>query len=143
MVRYGESKVANVLWMHALAKRLQKTQKTVVAFDPGLMPGTGLQRDANAVVKFIVGTLFPLMLPVIRKLYRENIHSPKDSGESLAWLAVGEQSKGKKGVYYEARKEKETSVVSRKEEKQEDLWRWTVDFVAKDAEEKVEFDRVQ
>ncbi|KAF2661561.1 dehydrogenase/reductase [Lophiostoma macrostomum CBS 122681] len=142
MERYSESKVANVLWMYALAKRVRHSQKTVVAFDPGLMPGTGLQRDANPVVKWMFVSLFPLVIPLLQKLYRENVHSPKESGESLAWLAVGQEGKGKSGAYYEARREKETSVLSRREDKQEDLWRWTVDFVAQDAEERVKFDGV-
>jgi NAD(P)-dependent dehydrogenase (short-subunit alcohol dehydrogenase family) len=41
--RYATSKVANIIWTNALARRLEKEGKgkTVVSEDPGLVPATG------------------------------------------------------------------------------------------------------
>lgn len=53
-----QTKLANILYTHALDRRLKLVNKkhgkewTVTAFDPGLMPGTGLARKASALEKF-------------------------------------------------------------------------------------------
>ena len=46
--RYTTSKLANVLTTYALARHLEDRGVMVNAFDPGLMPATGLARDAGA-----------------------------------------------------------------------------------------------
>jgi len=48
---YNSSKLANVLWTYALARHLAdaKSSITANAFNPGLMPGTGLARDYSPV----------------------------------------------------------------------------------------------
>jgi hypothetical protein len=45
--RYTTSKLCNVLCAYELGKRVKASpwQLEVVAFDPGLMPGTGLARE--------------------------------------------------------------------------------------------------
>lgn len=47
--RYGTSKLCNLLFVYELDRRLRAagSQVTVNAFDPGLMPGTGLARAAR------------------------------------------------------------------------------------------------
>lgn len=69
------------------------------------------------------------MVPLMRVLYDENIHLPEESGETLAWLAVGEEVKGRTAVYFEGRKERVSSAQSRDVRLQEELWRWTVEFI--------------
>jgi hypothetical protein len=49
---------------------------------------------------------------------------------------------GKKGVYCEKRKERESSVQSRDEGVQKELWEWTVERVAGNEEEKMRFQGV-
>src|SRR6185437_1086111 len=44
-VRYSTSKLANIYCVYELARRLAGRNVTVNAFDPGLMPQTGLDRD--------------------------------------------------------------------------------------------------
>src|ERR1700758_5179126 len=56
--RYSTSKLANVYFTYALARRLPPTV-TANAFEPGLMPGTGLTRDAPAQFRFIANQVFP------------------------------------------------------------------------------------
>jgi NAD(P)-dependent dehydrogenase (short-subunit alcohol dehydrogenase family) len=146
--RYVTSKVANVVWMYALARHLELAaskspgddKRTAVAFDPGAMPGTKLARNSSAFEQAAIGML-SLCVPVLQKLWRANVHTPTESGEALAWLAMGAEAKGKTGVYFEGRTEKESSEVSKVESKQEELWDWTVGFVGRDGEEKQRFRR--
>ena len=143
--RYATSKLCNVLWTYALQRRLARTpgkKWTVNAFDPGLMPGTGLTRDASALLQFVWHNILPRTIWLLRLLISPNIHLPRDSGASLARLAVGEDVKGVTGKYYEGQKPIPSSKDSHVVEKQEDLWEWTVKRVAKDENERHEFDSI-
>ncbi|KAF2018385.1 short-chain dehydrogenase [Aaosphaeria arxii CBS 175.79] len=143
--RYAISKLANVLWTYALARRLtaQGQGKTVVTFDPGLMPGTNLARDAGPVLRFLWYVVMPRAIPLLRRVYHPNVHTPRESGETLAWLAVGEECKAENGVYYEGRRVVGSSRDSRDEGKQEGLWEWTVGFVGRDEGERGAFGRLE
>ena len=138
--RYATSKLCNVMWTYALHRRLQlalPTKKwTVVAFDPGLMPGTGLAREAGPVLRFLWKRVLPPLIPLLRRLVSHNIHPPEKSGENLAWIAIeGKDS----GVYYEMRKPIKSSIDSYDETKQEELWSWTIKTLAVDDNESREF----
>ncbi|KAK6844396.1 dehydrogenase/reductase [Apiospora arundinis] len=135
--RYATSKLCNVLWAYALTRHLAERAPergiTVTAMDPGLMPGTGLGREAGAVARFLWHNVMPRTIPVLRALTRSsNIHPPAESGAALAWLAVGEDAgvKGVTGKYFEGRREIRSSKDSYNVEKQEDLWQWTVGFLS-------------
>lgn len=144
--RYSTTKLCNVLWMYALDRRLKKlpNQKwTVVAFDPGFMPGTGLAREAGPILRFLWHRVLPRIMPVLRKLMSPNIHPPEESGSNLAWIAINESQKLESAVYYEGRKQIKSSVDSYDEKWQEDLWAWTVKTVAEDDEERGHFDTVR
>lgn len=134
-----------MLFTYALHRRFQAQGKalTVVAFDPGLMPGTNLAREAGPFLKWGWYHVLPRMLPVLRRVFNPNIHTAKESGETLAWLAVGDEVKGVSGVYYEVspeRKTRKSSKDSYDEGKQEDLWAWTVKNVSASEEERKKFD---
>lgn len=143
--RYTSAKLANVLYTYALHRRLgaanEKAAKnwTVTAFDPGLMPGTGLAREGNPVERFLWMRVLPCMLPFLRLVVSPNIHSAEESGEALARLAVGSDVEGFSGRYYEGRREIKSSKLSYDEDKQEDLWQWTMDAVARNEEERKRF----
>ena len=141
--RYATSKLCNVLWTYALKRRLDKAPAkkwTVNAFDPGLMPGTGLVRDAPALLRFIWHRILPRTIWLLRLLIAPNIHTPQESGKSLARLAVGDDVKGVSGKYYEGQKLIPSSNDSQVLEKQEDLWEWTLSRVARDEKERREFE---
>ena len=143
--RYATSKLCNVIWTYALQRRLENSpgkKWTVNAFDPGLMPGTGLIREAPAPLQFLWYKILPRMIWLLRLLIAPNIHLPQESGASLARLAVGEDVKGVTGKYYEGQKPIPSSKDSYDREKQEDLWEWTVKRVAKDENERREFESV-
>ncbi|KAL4784753.1 NAD(P)-binding protein [Aspergillus varians] len=141
--RYTTSKLVNIVWTYALERRLadlradstHRRNWTVAAFDPGLVPGTGLARDAGGVLKFAWNRVMPKVLPVMRALVSPNIHSAQESGQSLAWLAGDDEAAAKSGLYYEGRKEIKSSKESYDREKQEDLWDWTVKHVSNGPEE--------
>lgn len=133
--RYASSKLANVLWTYALDRRLKQCargkQIAVNAFDPGLMPGTGLARDASVVVRFLWHKVLPRVQGLLRRVVSPNIHTPEESGEALARLAVGEDVEGVSGKYFEGLKEIKSSEDSYVVEKQDDLWGWSARYLAK------------
>jgi len=144
--RYTTSKLCNVLWTYALDRRVRQlapTKKwTVAAFDPGLMPGTGLAREAGPVLRFIWHHIFPTLIPLLRRVFHHNIHTPKQSGGNLAFLVTDATVRAKSGVYYEIRKEIPSSVDSYVEAKQEELWSWTVKTLASNEQERKNFEVV-
>jgi NAD(P)-dependent dehydrogenase (short-subunit alcohol dehydrogenase family) len=116
--RYTTSKLCNVLTVYELQNRLAHTSIHVNAFDPGLVPETGLARNYPPVLKFIADNIFKIML-----LFHPNVHTAKDSGVRLANLAYGDQYKQAKGKYFEGEKEIKSSQDSYNKSYQTELWR--------------------
>ncbi|KAI0552248.1 dehydrogenase/reductase [Xylaria curta] len=141
---YANSKLANIMWTYALHKRLnQKVPDrgiTVNAFDPGLMPGTGLAREANALGRCVWEKVLPKVTPVLKVLYTDNIHKPEESAASLVRLACSNETAGISGKYFEGRKEISSSKDSYDEKKIDDLWQWTVNYCAQDEAEAARFE---
>ncbi|EXJ94901.1 hypothetical protein A1O1_00019 [Capronia coronata CBS 617.96] len=143
--RYATSKLCNIMWTYALQRRLARLANkkwTVAAFDPGLMPGTGLARDAGVILRFVWNRVLPSLVPLLRLLASPNTHLPEESGASLAWLALDEKERSTSGLYYEGRKPIKSSVDSYDEKNQEELWSWTVKFLAADDKELHDFEVV-
>ena len=143
--RYATSKLCNIMWMYALHKRLSVSNPehawTVMALDPGLMPGTALARDSPAPVLFIWNHILPRIIPFLRFVFgKHNIHSPRESGHALAKLALDDAAEG--GKYWEGTQIIKSSDMSYDTTKQEDLWKWTNDRVAVNAQEKRDFEAV-
>jgi NAD(P)-dependent dehydrogenase (short-subunit alcohol dehydrogenase family) len=145
--RYATSKLCNVLWAYALDRHLKKETPerhvTVTAFDPGLMPGTGLAREAGPFLKFVWTCVMPRVIPVLRLLVTPNVHTARESGEALARLAINPEVEGVSGTYFEGREVIRSSVDSYDEAKQEDIWRWTVEYLAQGDEERERFERLR
>ncbi|KAJ6023393.1 uncharacterized protein N7446_013753 [Penicillium canescens] len=143
--RYASTKLANILYMYALHRRFSSVNEksgkhwSVTSMDPGLMPGTGLARGASRVEKFLWLRVLPNIIPLLRLLISPNIHTPRESGAALARLAVADDVEGVSGVYYEGLKEIRSSEASYDLAKQEDLWGWTVDTMARDDQERMAF----
>ncbi|TVY15497.1 WW domain-containing oxidoreductase [Lachnellula arida] len=130
MQRYNTSKLANILWTYALARHLgdAKSAITANAFNPGLMPGTGLAREYNGISRFLWFHVLPYIIPLL-KMVIPVVRSTEGSGEDLAWVAVSKEAAGVSGKYFDGRKETMTSAASYETEKQDDLWTWTVKTV--------------
>ncbi|EMR61893.1 putative dehydrogenase reductase protein [Eutypa lata UCREL1] len=62
-----------------------------------------------------------------------------ESGASLARLAIADDVAGVSGKYFEGRKEIKSSRDSYDERKQDDLWQWTVKYLALDEAQAASF----
>ncbi|KAI1158368.1 dehydrogenase/reductase [Nemania serpens] len=122
---YANAKLANVMWTYALHKRLsQKIPDrgiSVNAFDPGLMPGTGLARKAGALARFAWNKIMPRITPILKTVITDNIHKPSESAASLVRLACSDNTARISGKYFEGRKEIKSSKDSYNDKKIEDL----------------------
>ena len=117
-LRYTTSKLCNVLFSYELDRRLGQGAKgiTVTAFDPGLMPSSGLSRDYSSAQRFV----WRFVGPVLRLL--PNVNSTAVSGRRLAALAVDQKFDGVTGRYFEGAKEIRSSTDSYDLTKAADLW---------------------
>lgn len=59
--RYATSKLCAILYVYALARRVGAAGPRFIAFDPGLMPGTGLARDRGGFEQWAWSNLMPLL----------------------------------------------------------------------------------
>ncbi|KFY28237.1 hypothetical protein V491_00559 [Pseudogymnoascus sp. VKM F-3775] len=140
---YTNSKLANIIWTYALHQRLNEQVAerglAVNAFDPGLMPGSGLAREYGPVFRFAWHKVMPKITPVLKVLFTPNIHKPSESGASLARYAISDKLSGVSGKYFEGDKEIKSSPPSYDEKKWDDLWEWTVKYCAQDETEAARF----
>ncbi len=120
--RYSTTKLANVYFTYGLAHRLPEGI-TANAFDPGLMPGTGLAREYPAVVRFAWHNILPRLIPLLRLLLVKNIHTPEESGKALARLIVDPALVSTNGKYFEGLREIPSSAESYDKDRAEELWR--------------------
>jgi NAD(P)-dependent dehydrogenase (short-subunit alcohol dehydrogenase family) len=119
--RYSTSKLANVYFTYALARRLP-AGVTANAFDPGMMPGTGLTREAPAPMHFAASHVLPRIIPLLRRVMNPNIHTVRESGDALARLLTDPALAGTTGRYFEGRREIRSSDESYDEKRAEELW---------------------
>jgi NAD(P)-dependent dehydrogenase (short-subunit alcohol dehydrogenase family) len=119
--RYTTSKLANVYFTYALAQRLP-AGVTANAFNPGLVPETGLTREASAPLRFAATHIMPHMRPLLRRTVAPNVHTLKESGGSLAWLATAPEVAGTTGKYFDQRQAVASSQESYDRARAEELW---------------------
>ena len=117
--RYTTSKLCNVLCAYELARRLQASglAVTVNAFDPGLMPGSGLARDYGPVSRFV----WNFVLPALR-LVMKNVNSTQSSGKNLARLILDPRLESVTGKYFVGSTETPSSKESYDVVKSKALW---------------------
>jgi light-dependent protochlorophyllide reductase len=117
---YSTSKLCNVLCTYELRRRLLAaglSGVTVNAFDPGMMPGSGLARDYDAFQRFA----WRFVLPVLR-LFVRNVNSISHSGQALARLVLDPTLAATTGKYFEGMKEIPSSKDSYDLLKAAELW---------------------
>ncbi len=117
-VRYSTSKLCNVLFTYKLAKKLSKQQGPiqVLAFDPGMMPGTGLANDYPAFIRFVWKNVLPL-----QTLFGNRINTPKQSAKVLVDWVLNRKT-DKTTAYFYVGGEEKSSRESYDKELQDDLW---------------------
>jgi NAD(P)-dependent dehydrogenase (short-subunit alcohol dehydrogenase family) len=101
---YSTSKLAVVHQVHAWARRLPAGVE-IVSFNPGLVPGTGLVRDAGPVTRFAFRRIMPAMT-VTPWARRASV-----SAADLAALALG-QTAAQTGDYVNGRHPERSSEES-------------------------------
>jgi NAD(P)-dependent dehydrogenase (short-subunit alcohol dehydrogenase family) len=87
MTRYGETKLANILFTLELSRRLRGSGVTANCFHPGLV-ATGWNRNN--------GALMSLGMTIIKPFSR----SPKKGAETLVWLADAPEVADETGGYF-------------------------------------------
>jgi NAD(P)-dependent dehydrogenase (short-subunit alcohol dehydrogenase family) len=113
--RYTTSKLCNLLFTYELDRRLGQGL-TVNAFDPGLMPGSGLARDYPPLQRLA----WRYLLPALRVL--PGVHSTRTSGRNLAALANDPRFDGVSGEYFDGLRPIRSSADSYDHGKALDLW---------------------
>lgn len=107
--RYGESKLANILFTVELARRLTGTGVTANCFHPGFV-GTGFGRN-NGV---LASTVMSLTAPFARR--------PEKGAETLVWLAAAPEAGQYSGRYFVDRRPAKPSPDALDPEAASRLW---------------------
>jgi NAD(P)-dependent dehydrogenase (short-subunit alcohol dehydrogenase family) len=122
-IRYTTSKLCNVLFARALARRLAGSSDErlrtlrVAAFDPGMMPGTGLARSYGPLSRFAWSYLLPLMT-----LTTKNVNTVRTSAARLATLVLDPRPPWTTGAYVSGGVEATPSDEALDDARAEELW---------------------
>ncbi|MBX7269782.1 SDR family NAD(P)-dependent oxidoreductase [Micromonospora sp. Llam7] len=125
--RYSTSKLANIYFTYALAARLP-AGVTANTFNPGLVPGTGLQRSAPAPIRFLARHVLPHATWLLRRMVTPNVHSAAESGAALARLAIDPDLAGTTGQYFDGREPIPSSAESYDLTRADELWRTSLEL---------------
>ena len=126
--RYTTSKLCNILTVYELAQRLAASPDPrlqsirVNAFDPGMMPGTGLAQSYPPLLRFAWRYVLPALT-----LVQRNVNTPAKSGRRLARLAAGSET-GVTGKYFSDGRETQSSELSLNKTIAADLWNGSADM---------------
>jgi len=99
---YVHSKLCNVWFTYELARRLAGAglgRVTVNAFDPGLVPGSGLARDYPPALRFLWNRVLPGVARMLSPLVAGINPAPK-AGAALARLVLDPALAGVSGKYF-------------------------------------------
>jgi NAD(P)-dependent dehydrogenase (short-subunit alcohol dehydrogenase family) len=124
--RYTTSKLATVLLAYELDRRLRRGHSSLasIAFDPGLIPETGLTRTSPGAVRWLARTA--PMKWVLKRL-GVTMGSLSFSGTALARVAYDPSFADGSGKYFQSKNgsliEARSSVASYDEERAAKLWR--------------------
>lgn len=122
--RYATSKLCNIVTAYEWARRVPTEQVSFFAFDPGLMPGTGLARGRS----WLQRALWKTALRVVGR-FIPGASTPRRSAEALAWVLASPALAGLTGLQFDhTRQEKETSPASRDRAVAADLFRTSVEL---------------
>ncbi|WP_258097314.1 SDR family NAD(P)-dependent oxidoreductase [Marinoscillum pacificum] len=115
--RYSTSKLCNILTVYKLHELLSATDIRINAFDPGMVPGTGLARTYPSFMQFLWKNIFPILIHL-----KSNVNTAQSSGKRLANLAFANNYSSARGKYFEGEKEIDSSDDSYNKLYQTELW---------------------
>jgi NAD(P)-dependent dehydrogenase (short-subunit alcohol dehydrogenase family) len=107
--RYGETKLANILFTAELARRLQGTGVTANCFHPGLVD-TGFNRNNGWLMRAAMTVIKPFM------------RSPEKGAETLVWLVEAADVADVSGGYFVDRRRAAPSTAAQDGEAARRLW---------------------
>lgn len=123
-IAYATSKLANVYFSYELAGRWGERGITVNAFDPGLMPETGLSRGYSAPARIGFRLLAPVLIrlmPIARTVTR--------SAADLAWLVTEPELADTTGKYFTGAAEVPSAPESYDPDRAAELWQVSEELV--------------
>jgi NAD(P)-dependent dehydrogenase (short-subunit alcohol dehydrogenase family) len=107
--RYGETKLANILFTSELARRLARSGVTANCYHPGLV-ATGFNRNNGLLANLGMVALAPLS------------RSPEKGAETLVWLASSPDVASVSGGYFFDMQRKTPSLAAQDRETARRLW---------------------
>ncbi len=107
--RYGESKLANILFTTELTQRLKGTNVTAYSFDPGLV-ATNFNRDNGWMARMTTNVMMWFA------------RTPEKGAETLVWLADTANKNLENGRYYVDKRVGTLSAQARNVEAAKKLW---------------------
>ncbi len=107
---YNQSKLANVMFGYALARRLDGTGVTSTVLHPGVVRTNFGQDDPTPPIKFVITVLKPFL------------KSPEKGAETSIHLASSAEVEGVTGQYFANKKARKTSARSYDTDAGERLW---------------------
>lgn len=107
--RYGETKLANIMFTSELGRRMEGTGVTASCFDPGLV-STNFNQDN--------GWLARLTMTVMKWFSR----TPEKGAETLVWLADSDEMTFSNGSYYKDMKSISPSEPAQNKDAAKHLW---------------------
>jgi retinol dehydrogenase-14 len=110
---YSQSKLANIMFTHELARRLDGTGVTATVLHPGVVRTAFGAED--------LPPLFKLMLPVLKSFMK----APGKGAETSIYLASSTEVEGVSGAYFANRTPKASSRASHDPAAETRLWRVT------------------
>lgn len=115
---YGQSKLANLLFARALARRFAGTEKTANAVHPGVI-ATNLSRHMSAATK--------LFVPLANAIALKNVH---EGAATQCFVATHPSLRGVSGEYFADCNVARSSRYARDAELGERLWRVSEEIAA-------------
>ncbi|WOJ90805.1 SDR family oxidoreductase [Methylocapsa polymorpha] len=106
---YGRSKLANILFTYALARRLENAGVSANCLHPGVV-ATGIARDMNGLFKLVFAAVTPWLT------------TPEQGAATSIFLAASAEAAGVNGKYFDKCKPARSSDASYDEAVQERLW---------------------
>ncbi|HLI19040.1 MAG TPA: SDR family oxidoreductase [Rhodanobacteraceae bacterium] len=117
MRAYSRSKLANLLFTRALARRLAGTSVTVNALHPGTV-ATGIWGH-GAPASRVAGMLFNAVFAPIKRFA---MLSPERGAQTITYLAASPDVSNKTGLYFEKNRPKEPAPLASDDALAERLW---------------------
>jgi len=140
-IRYATSKLCTLLFSYELSRRLAQRHSNVasIAFDPGLIPETGLSRTAPA---FAARLLRTRMMKWLLKKLGVTMGSLSFSGDALAQIAIDPEFADATGQYLQSNNgsliKVRSSKISYDEQKAVKLWKDSETLVGLKPDEKLQ-----